>query len=441
MELEPDLAAEHEALLQFVYLCPHGVAQFDQVGTIGLLNPAFACLTMPLLQAGQTYSNLIALFEPCLPDLRSMLEATDAEGLICDGLHVHLGAAAPGQSPRVLSLTVVRMSQGRHMAVLSDVTRQVAQERRLRESDAWFTAFVQGADNYAILGVDASGLVCQWNETAERLFGYQASDVVGMAAGGLVTSGKPDQVCFADRLHAARLDGWHLDDGWRIRADGSRFWGTCMVSPIEIGIAGDVLSPTRYLMIVRDVTEQRSAVVDLRRALTLDHLTGVTNRRCFLDQAERELRRKRPSAETCYVAMVDADHFKSINDTYGHAAGDRALKAVAEVLQACCRDGGLVGRLGGEEFGVLIPATNSQMAEQVAEQMCAGVAALKLMEGERRMPLTVSIGVAGNDHVDLKDLLKKADAALYGAKDAGRNRVCLMEHSQTASSTTMREPV
>ncbi len=424
VEAEPDLAAEHASLLQFLYICPHGLAQFDRSGAISMLNPAFACLAMPLLPAGETFGNLIDLLRPCLPELPNMLERSAAYGTLCDGVRVHLGPAAPGEEPRVLSLTVVRMDKDRHMAVLSDLTRQVAQERRLKENEAWFAALVQGADDYAILNVSGDGRVCDWNVSGERLFGYAAAEVVGKHASEVVTSGKPDAAAFSDRLQEASRDGWHLDEGWRRRADGGRFWGTCMVLPIGVVIGDARMSSRKYLMVVRDITERRHSAEELRRVLTADHLTGVLNRRCFLERAERELSRQVRHGSRCCIAMVDVDHFKAVNDTHGHAAGDAALRAVAEVLQTEAHEDDLVGRLGGEEFAVLMPATTPELAEQVAERLRAGVAALQLEHEGQPIRLTVSIGVAEGGTADLKQLLVDADAALYDAKHAGRNRVC-----------------
>jgi diguanylate cyclase (GGDEF)-like protein/PAS domain S-box-containing protein len=424
MEADPDLAAEHASLLQFLYNCPHGLAQFDASGTISMLNPAFACLAMPLLPAGETFGNLIDLLKPCLPDLLNLLEGSVARGTLCDGVRVHLGPAAPGQDPRVLSLTVVRMDKDRQMAVLSDLTRQVAQERRLKENEAWFAALVQGADDYAILNVDGDGRVCDWNVSGKRLFGYVSAEIVGKHASEVVTSGKPNAAAFGDRLREASRDGWHLDEGWRRRADGGRFWGTCMVLPINIATEDASMSARRYLMVVRDVTKRRHSAEELRRLLTEDHLTGVLNRHCFLERAERELSRQVRHGGRCCIAMVDADHFKAVNDTHGHAAGDAALRAIADVLQTETHVDDLVGRLGGEEFAVLMPATTPELAEQVAERLRAGVAALRLEHEGQAILLTVSVGIAEGSTADLKQLLRDADAALYDAKHSGRNRVC-----------------
>ncbi len=418
------LASEHEALLQFVYLCPHGLAQFGRDGTIVMLNPAFACLTMPLLPPGAPLANLVEVLGERLPELRGLLQDPRPCGMICDGARIHLGAPEPGRDPSVLALTVVRMDADRHMAVLSDVTRQVADERRLQESEAWFAAVVQGADDYAVLGLTADGSVGSWNVSGERMFGYPAGMAVGRPAFAMVGSGD-DAATFDARLREAGRDGWHLDEGWRTRADGSRFWGTCMVSPLEVQTDAPH-APDRYLMVVRDVTERRKSAHELRRALSADHLTGVLNRRCFLERAGREIGRPRPVRGAACLAMVDVDHFKSVNDRFGHAAGDAVLTAIADVLKGIAREDHLVGRLGGEEFAVFMPASEPAEAAVIAEALRAGIAALRLTADGRALQVTASIGVsAGDERADLKRLIGEADAALYVAKRSGRDRVSL----------------
>lgn len=423
--LDGDAAAEHEALLQFLYVCPHGMAQFAADGTILMLNPAFACLTMPLLAPGAMFTNLLDVLGPYAPELRGMLRCDRPEhGSLCDGMQLHLTPASDGIDPRVLSLTVVRMDSDRHMAVLSDVSAQVARERRLRESDAWFAALIQGADDYAMLGLDAGGRISEWNASGERLFGRDACSVLGVSASGLVLpAGSGGDGALASRLAAVLHDGWHLDEGWRTRRDGSRFWGTCIVSALSHVDEGG----TRYLMVVRDTTEQRSAAHELRRALTTDHLTGASNRRTFFERGAEMIRRARRERAPLSILMVDIDHFKSVNDRHGHAVGDDALRSVAAALGGSIPDGALLGRLGGEEFGVLLPGTDVDAVEMVAETLRARIAETVMRYDAFELQVTASFGSAslGPEVANLESLLAVADAALYRAKRGGRNRVCV----------------
>jgi diguanylate cyclase (GGDEF)-like protein len=135
------------------------------------------------------------------------------------------------------------------------------------------------------------------------------------------------------------------------------------------------------------------------------------------------------------VAIADIDHFKIVNDTFGHLAGDVVLAAVARALTGFLRDGDLVGRFGGEEFVVLLPRTTPAEARQITERLCARVAGLTTpasdSPGSTPVQVTISIGVAVMESArrDLEDLLAAADHALYEAKNAGRNRVRMLSQA------------
>lgn len=156
----------------------------------------------------------------------------------------------------------------------------------------------------------------------------------------------------------------------------------------------------------------------------VDGLTGVLNRRSLLGLAESgERRSERGDALT--VLMIDVDHFKAINDRYGHARGDEALRRIAETLRACCRQSDLVGRYGGEEFLVVLFNASADDTRTLAEKMRQSVADIAAGCG----PLSVSIGIAGvvAPEGTLDEAIRRADAAMYAAKAAGRNRVVVAD--------------
>jgi diguanylate cyclase (GGDEF)-like protein len=164
---------------------------------------------------------------------------------------------------------------------------------------------------------------------------------------------------------------------------------------------------------------------ELRRASRHDALTGLLNRRAVDEALAAEAQRARRLGVPFTVLMLDLDHFKSINDTHGHAAGDRALQHLATLFTSQMRDIDRVGRYGGEEFVVLLPGTPLEQAYPLAQRLCERVAALPPMWRDAPLPVTVSIGLAewlGNSD-GLPALLARADAALYRAKEDGRNRV------------------
>jgi diguanylate cyclase (GGDEF)-like protein len=169
-----------------------------------------------------------------------------------------------------------------------------------------------------------------------------------------------------------------------------------------------------------------------KRASLVDPLTGVSNRRAFLERGEKMLRRAAFDRRSAALLLFDLDNFKSINDTFGHHVGDRALTAFCDVATAALRPDDLFGRLGGEEFGSLLPRTSLEDGLVVAERIRAGFEATTLEIGTTRLAMTVSVGVtvSANPNRHVTDLIKEADQALYRAKANGRNRV---EHAHGGS--------
>ena len=165
----------------------------------------------------------------------------------------------------------------------------------------------------------------------------------------------------------------------------------------------------------------------LLRMATTDPLTGTLNRRSFTDRAGAELSRARRHGRPVSLLMIDADRFKGINDSFGHAGGDAVLRAFAAACMDCLRPSDVLGRLGGEEFGVVLAETGIAGAAAAAERIRGAVEGLEVDSDGRRIRVTVSIGVSGIDdgaHA-LKDAMDRADAALYRAKALGRNRVAV----------------
>lgn len=165
--------------------------------------------------------------------------------------------------------------------------------------------------------------------------------------------------------------------------------------------------------------------LQLRMIAQVDHLTGALTRRGFIEQAEREIARARRYDRPSTLMMLDLDHFKSINDTHGHATGDQVLQRVAEIAAATLRPSDLLGRLGGEEFAVLLPETGTDGAFDAAERLRLAIAGqpFPLPDGNM-LRVTTSIGIAalGTTHPTFATWLRSADAMLYAAKAAGRNR-------------------
>ncbi|MCX8100344.1 MAG: GGDEF domain-containing protein [Geminicoccaceae bacterium] len=181
---------------------------------------------------------------------------------------------------------------------------------------------------------------------------------------------------------------------------------------------------------LRRLARAKGEIEELARR---DGLTGLLNRRAFFEAAQAALERAREQRGPLTLLVLDADHFKAINDGHGHAAGDEALKLIAATLLGATRQYDLVGRIGGEEFAVLLKGAAPDEAGLVAERIVSAVRLADFRRGGRPVPLSVSVGIAVLEPgLDLDGLFARADAALYAAKRAGRGRSRVAEPSPAA---------
>lgn len=179
----------------------------------------------------------------------------------------------------------------------------------------------------------------------------------------------------------------------------------------------------------RDITERKRMEAELTRRATIDDLTRLMNRATFMATLAAEFQRSQRHSRSLSVLMLDIDHFKSINDQFGHRVGDAVLRKIAETCQAALRAEDVSGRLGGEEFGFILPETDETGACEVAEKIRRTVAELSVNhpENDTTIRCTCSIGIItlSGGESDHEELLSLADAALYKAKASGRNRICI----------------
>ncbi|GAB3255679.1 sensor domain-containing diguanylate cyclase [Chitinimonas naiadis] len=175
-----------------------------------------------------------------------------------------------------------------------------------------------------------------------------------------------------------------------------------------------------------DVSVLVHALEQMQALATTDELTRVMNRRAFQDAAQVEIDRARRYGHALSVLMLDADYFKRINDQHGHAVGDDVLRSIATTCKAAMRSSDLMGRLGGEEFGMVLPETPLPLAIGFARKLVTNINSTPVATHAGLIPITVSIGVTelGAEADDFCSLLNKADDALYAAKRRGRDQVC-----------------
>lgn len=180
----------------------------------------------------------------------------------------------------------------------------------------------------------------------------------------------------------------------------------------------------------REIAERRMAQEKLSRLATTDELTGVPNRRSFMASAQHEFNRSFRREEPMSVLVADLDHFKRVNDTLGHAAGDEVLRQMAGRMKSVLREIDIFARIGGEEFAAVLPGADEEEARAVAERLHS-LARVPLTVRGREIVQSVSVGVAQlrAGDVDLDDVLLRADNALYRAKGRGRDQVCVADET------------
>ncbi len=190
---------------------------------------------------------------------------------------------------------------------------------------------------------------------------------------------------------------------------------------------------------IRQAFENVSYLRQMEKLATTDSLTGISNRGHFLELAALELARSKRFGHPTGVLMIDADHFKQINDSYGHDAGDAALRQLAATIQCELREVDIFGRLGGEEFAVLVVEADRAKTVQVGERIRAAIESAPIVRYGYSFGMTVSIGIAVSSAstAGIETLLTEADRALYAAKSAGRNRVLDISNTPDASDCSI----
>ncbi|HYF26853.1 MAG TPA: PAS domain S-box protein [Baekduia sp.] len=297
--------------------------------------------------------------------------------------------------------------------LLLSAVRDITERRAAEQESLHFRAVVESSHD-AIIGKDLSGTITSWNAGAERLYGYTAAEIVGKSISLLVPPGHDDDL---PEILRRVQSGERIDDLETVRArkDGTLVDVSLTVSPIR-GTDGSVVGAAT---IARDISVRLRYQEQLRFLAEHDALTGTRNRRRFERDVSEQLARARRYGEQAALLMIDVDGFKTVNDTYGHRAGDRALKEIAAALRNRLRETDVIARIGGDEFAVLLPYAGRAQAEAVTEDLRNVIRATQLqLDDGTRVGLSASIGVAfiDGDTPDHEDVLAAADRAMYDDK-------------------------
>jgi len=302
---------------------------------------------------------------------------------------------------------------------LKELTREFERQRRRM---AVVFEYIHG---YCVVMLDGVGTVIEWNPSIGRIFGSTADVIVGQPLLSRVSvhleelTSSPN---FSDVRNVIAKVGWcRVDASWK-KGGGQEMWGDCVIAPVFESDG----STSGYVAVIRDVSVEHINTRELIDAALTDPLTGLHNRRGLEGRAEALHFRPGGVPVTQVWIMVDIDHFKRVNDTHGHEAGDEVLKAVAEALRSTARGADLVARFGGEEFVLVLPDTSAELAVRIAERLRLAIEALSTEVDGQVIRVTASFGVAQRAAQDSQlEVLERADAALYSSKKDGRNRVTM----------------
>lgn len=309
-------------------------------------------------------------------------------------------------------------------------------EKHLAEAERSAGEYKAVFDNcqVGILVLDGDRVIRRANRRVAEIYGYDSpEEMIGWSADYGHASRKASEEFgrrYFDSLRETK--NRHV----RLRAkrkDGSFVW--CRVSGTAIDRNNPKDLSLGVVWIVDDITDLVETQEHLEHLARYDSLTEMAQRSFFYEQSERMIDEACRYETPLSLLMIDLDHFKKVNDTYGHQVGDQVLSEFCRRIRDRIRGSDFAGRLGGEEFAVLLPDTGQKEASALAERLRLATEKNPVKTDKAVIPLTVSIGVGGLDQTipDISTLISRADKALYRAKDAGRN--CVRNFDRQAPKT------
>ncbi len=292
-------------------------------------------------------------------------------------------------------------------------------EQHKKITDERLRLFLDSCKDYAFIILDSRGYITNWNKGAERIKGYKAREIIGKHFSIFFPEQKIKEHFPDEELEISKKYGHYEDEGWRIRKDGSKFLANVIITPLY--------DSNHHLIgfgkVTRDLTERKQSEDEITYLSSHDTLTHLYNRSAFIDTLRNEIQKASQTNASLAIMMLDLDHFKTINDTFGHHIGDQLLIMIAGYLQESIHVGDYVARFGGDEFVIILPNIKDETnITHLAETLISRFNKPFKIENHY-FHATVSIGIAIFPHagIDEVSLVKNADIALYSVKELGRN--------------------
>ena len=320
-----------------------------------------------------------------------------------------------------------RELQDKNQHLTREIERREAAERSCRRSSQHYRALMETSSN-PIAMVDAQGSIRQWNSASENLFGYTRREVLGQTLTDFIPAPYQDELAWRiTKLSTSQLESDTME------VPIQDYGGTPYTILWNINRLEDGESPDdpQLLFIGQDISEIRATQDKLHFLAHYDMLTGTANRRLFEDRCRQAMESAQRYGASCALITLDIDHFKRVNDTLGHDAGDELLKQMAERLRQSVRREDTIARLGGDEFAVLLNRVNGiEGCDRVARSLLQALTQpVRIQGGELIITSSLGITLTPDDGCDYETLLKNADMAMYRAKKEGRNTIQFFNES------------
>ncbi|QQE10865.1 sensor domain-containing diguanylate cyclase [Planctomycetota bacterium] len=301
--------------------------------------------------------------------------------------------------------------------VIRDITQETTNQRELA------TLFKNTQVGIGIMKPGRTIHKC--NQKLCDIFGYSCNKELETQSTQILHFDTPEEMKFVQSYRDQLKQGEHVHTDLKLkRKDGSAVWCTLTANPLDTNVPPNL--DKGILWVVDDISQRKAIEGMLQKIASKDGLTGIYNRTFFLETTKKTIHNATSQNQHCSMIMLDVDHFKKVNDNYGHPAGDLVLKTITQRINKMLRKNDDFGRMGGEEFGILLPNSSIKNTFNIAERIRQSIESEPICIGCKKLDITISLGIASiNDSIrDMKQLSSAADKALYEAKNAGRNQVC-----------------